>query len=507
MNRRNLVLIVDDLEIARETMAALLINEPYDLAFANDGYDALEKAQALTPDVILLDVMMPGIDGYDVCRHLRNDPRLNEVPIVMLTALDDRVSRLEGIEAGADDFISKPFDRVELRARLRTILRLNRYRRLLAERTWNNWVVERADVGYAVVDAGDTVIYANPVARLYLGMPPAETDASPGRFRELISRQYRAEPQEAWNGWPDWEALEPDQPRYLVRPETGTSRPFWLQVTTLDQSLGPEARHLVCLRNVTDEMNGYRERATFQAMMMHKVRTPLMLVRGGAELLRNASLSGPQRHESVKLLQQGVENLCAAVDDIWQYMEAAPMAVKGQGVFPLADLASVLSALAEGLGLRAISLAQSDKLRAGAVRLSKKAMEWVLWELLENAVKFHPQRTPLVEVAVTPVGSDAITLRVQDDGITLSPEQIAKAWVQYYQGERYITGSVAGMGLGLPLVASLVWEIGGQCRLANREDGPGVVVELQLPLSNIPAAGDPSASPSSRRRRSKKVDP
>jgi K+-sensing histidine kinase KdpD len=63
------------------------------------------------------------------------------------------------------------------------------------------------------------------------------------------------------------------------------------------------------------------------------------------------------------------------------------------------------------------------------------------------------------------------------------------------------------MGLGLPLVASLVWEIGGQCRLANREDGPGVVVELQLPLSNIPAVGDPSASPSSRRRRSKKVDP
>ena len=371
MNRRSVVLIVDDLEVARDTMAGLLAKEPYDLAFANDGYDALEKAQALTPDVILLDVMMPGIDGYEVCRHLRNNPRLNEVPIVMLTALDDRDSRLEGIEAGADDFISKPFDRVELRARLRTILRLNRYRRLLAERTWNNWVVERADVGYAVVDAGDTVIYANPVARLYLGMPPAETDASPGRFRELISRQYRAEPQEAWNGWPDREALEPEQPRYLVRPETGTSRPFWLQVTTLDQSLGPEARHLVCLRNVTDEMNGYRERATFQAMMMHKVRTPLMLVRGGAELLGNASLSGPQRHESIRLLQQGVENLCAAVNDIWQYIEAAPMAVKGRGVFPLADLASLLSGLAEGLGLRAISLAQSDELSAGAVRLSK----------------------------------------------------------------------------------------------------------------------------------------
>ena len=494
MNTRSLVLIVDDLPVARNTIAALLAKEPYDLAFANDGYDGLEKAQALTPDVILLDVMMPGIDGYEVCRRLRRAPRLSEVPIVMLTALDDRDSRLAGIEAGADDFISKPFDRVELRARLRTILRLNRYRRLLAERAWNNWVVERADVGYAIVDAGDNVVYANPLARLYLAMPPAETDASPGSFWELISRQYRAEPQEAWDGWPDWEALKPDQPRYLVRPETSTSRPFWLRVSTLDQSLGVEARHLICLRDVTDEMSSYRERATFQAMMMHKVRSPLTVVRGSAELLSEACLSDPDKRETVEMLLQGVARLSAAVNDIWRYMKAAPLAAECRDVFPLADLASLLSRLAEGLGCTTINLALSDELRAGAVRLSKTAVEWVLWELLENAVKFHPQQTPVVDVAVNSANSDAITLRVQDDGVTLSPEQIANAWVPYYQGERYLTGNVAGMGLGLPLVASLVWEIGGQCRLSNREDGPGVVVELQLPLSNTPAAGDPGAS-------------
>jgi response regulator RpfG family c-di-GMP phosphodiesterase len=78
--------------------------------------------------------MMPGMDGIEVCQRLRNDPRLAEMPVIMITALSDDESRLKGIEAGADDFISKPFNSAELRARVRTIVRLNRYRRLASER-------------------------------------------------------------------------------------------------------------------------------------------------------------------------------------------------------------------------------------------------------------------------------------------------------------------------------------------------------------------------------------
>jgi putative two-component system response regulator len=78
------------------------------------------------PDLILLDVMMPGMDGFEVCRRLRADSVLGEVPILMITALDDRSSRLQGIQAGADDFITKPIDSVELLARVQGITRLNR---------------------------------------------------------------------------------------------------------------------------------------------------------------------------------------------------------------------------------------------------------------------------------------------------------------------------------------------------------------------------------------------
>src|SRR5215217_450090 len=169
MNQTTTVLIADDEPLGQETLAALLSPLAYQLIFASNGAEVLRLAAATPPDLILLDVMMPGMDGFEVCRRLRDYAPLADVPVIMLTALDDRDSRLRGIEAGADDFISKPYDRIELRARVRTITRLNRYRRLVSERTMFEWVVEHADDGYVVVAASGAISYANPRARFYLG--------------------------------------------------------------------------------------------------------------------------------------------------------------------------------------------------------------------------------------------------------------------------------------------------------------------------------------------------
>jgi len=129
------VLIVDDEYAGRETLQSVLEGEGYQLEMAENGFQAIEKAKNLQPDVILLDVMMPGMTGFEVCQRIRNDPQVAEIPIIILTALDDRDSLLNALKAGADDFISKPFDRYELRARLIGITRLNRYHKLVQERT------------------------------------------------------------------------------------------------------------------------------------------------------------------------------------------------------------------------------------------------------------------------------------------------------------------------------------------------------------------------------------
>ena len=130
----NRILVVDDNEGAREAICALLDGRGYRLETANNGPSAIEMAEAITPDLILLDVMMPGMDGFEVSRRLRANTRLREVPILLLTALDDRDSRLQGLQSGADDFLTKPLDGQELLARVGTITRLNRYRILLQQR-------------------------------------------------------------------------------------------------------------------------------------------------------------------------------------------------------------------------------------------------------------------------------------------------------------------------------------------------------------------------------------
>ena len=128
------ILVVDDDPAGRHTLESILDGQGYHLEMAENGLQAIEKAERFFPDVILLDVMMPGMDGFEVCQRIRNNPLLAEIPIIMLTALDDRKSLLDGLESGADDYITKPYDRHELRARLIGITRLNRYRKLLDDR-------------------------------------------------------------------------------------------------------------------------------------------------------------------------------------------------------------------------------------------------------------------------------------------------------------------------------------------------------------------------------------
>lgn len=145
------VLVVDDILPNVKLLEAKLASEYYDVLTATSGPEALEKVKVDSPDIILLDVMMPGMDGFEVCREIKSNPLHAHIPVVMVTALTDATDRVRGLEAGADDFLSKPLNDTALMARVRSLVRL--------KMTVDEWRVrENTASQLGVVDEGGTVM-------------------------------------------------------------------------------------------------------------------------------------------------------------------------------------------------------------------------------------------------------------------------------------------------------------------------------------------------------------
>ncbi|PYN31156.1 MAG: adenylate/guanylate cyclase domain-containing response regulator [Candidatus Rokuibacteriota bacterium] len=147
------ILIVDDTPHNVKLLADLLAVKGYAVLTASSGAQALEKVETEAPDLVLLDVVMPAMSGYEVCRKIRGNPATAVLPVVMVTALDPGQERVKGIEAGADDFLSKPINQQELLARVRSLLRIKELHDELAE--WNRTLEQRVAAQVAQLERLD----------------------------------------------------------------------------------------------------------------------------------------------------------------------------------------------------------------------------------------------------------------------------------------------------------------------------------------------------------------
>ena len=144
------ILVVDDTPQNVKLLADLLTAKGYAVVTASSGVQALEKVPKETPDLVLLDVVMPEMSGYEVCRKIRTNPATATLPVVMVTALDPAQERVKGIDAGADDFLSKPINQQELLARVRSLLRIKLLHDELAE--WNRTLEQRVEAQVAQLE-------------------------------------------------------------------------------------------------------------------------------------------------------------------------------------------------------------------------------------------------------------------------------------------------------------------------------------------------------------------
>tara|TARA_B100000029_G_scaffold368428_1_gene361980 strand:- start:627 stop:1100 length:474 start_codon:yes stop_codon:yes gene_type:complete len=120
------LLIADDNQQNRELLEAYLVVEGYEIAMATDGQETLDQVAAISPDLVLLDIMMPRLSGYEVCQQLKRDDDTRGIPILMVTALNEMGDIERAVEAGCDDFLTKPVNRLELTTRIKSLLRVRR---------------------------------------------------------------------------------------------------------------------------------------------------------------------------------------------------------------------------------------------------------------------------------------------------------------------------------------------------------------------------------------------
>ena len=495
MEYKSRILIVDDDPGVLETFGSILEDQGYELDFAGNGSEALKKAAELVPDLILTDAMMPEIDGFEVCSRLRKDPLLAEVPIIMVTALNDQASVLKGIEAGADDFISKPVDIDEIRARVKTITRLNRYRLLLSERIKFEKLVNLSPDGIIIIDAEKNIRLANPAIEDMLGVN--EGDSMVGKnLTDFILPEHIEKISLFFDNIIIIGTSSFKIETYLVPVD---NEPFPVEINTGFLTYDDEPSSQLIVRDITetkknqDELIDARRKAEaannakteFLANISHEIRTPMNGIMGFAEILLEEDLTDEQK-DSLEIIYKSGESLLSLINNILDLskIELGKMEVV-EVDFDLIELLNEnMSILTPKAWEKEIDLTMDvkDTVIPKVIGDVDKVRQIII-NLAGNAVKFT--EAGRVDISVDMEHTDEerpiLTISVTDTGPGISPEELENIFDPFIQADTSHTRRFGGTGLGLSISKRFVELLGGEIQVSS-ELNKGSTFTFSIPI-------------------------
>jgi len=496
------VLVADDNADMRSYISGLL-GAFYTVEAAEDGESALAAARRSRPALILCDVMMPKLDGLQLLAALRADAELHAVPVILLSARAGEEARIEGLGAGADDYIIKPFHARELLARIGAMLELSEVRRK-SEEQFRTFVESTSDAMYR--------------------MSPDWLEV-----RHLVGRDLFAEQTGSGGNWLQQHIAEQDRPMMwtAIRRAIDTKTPFDLEhrVIRTDGSPGWVISRAipvldddgaivewfgtasdVTTRHDTEELlqrqreqleQADRQKNEFLAMLAHELRNPLAPIRHAGELLARSLPPEASSRLALDIIERQVRHLTRLVDDLLDISRVTQGHIelrRGPVIIEqvIAQALETVDAMARQKNHRLSVVSSPVPLR---VHGDRERLIQCVGNILVNAVKYTPAEG---EIRIeTREASGSVCISISDNGVGISEELLPRIFDLFVQGERALERSQGGLGVGLTIVQRLIEMHGGTITARTHGTDPGSTFEIRLPLAQ--SAARSSSEPSDGR--------
>ncbi|HTJ84882.1 MAG TPA: response regulator [Polyangiaceae bacterium] len=509
------LLAVDDSQTYLQALREELTDEGYEVLTASSGEAALRLLAAERVDCILLDLVMPGLSGQETCRRIKESTEWRDIPLMMLTAREDREAMIEGINAGADDYIAKSADFDVLKARLRAQLRRKHFEDE-SRRVREQLVRREAEARF------HKLFYSNIVGVFFAHLDGRITDANDAFLglmgytqsdleRGLLRRDTLSTAEFFGRNAPAREQLKtlgsvPPFEQDAIRKD-GTRLPIMLGLVLLDgsetvlgfvldrteqktaeekirsytQQLERANRELELAKDLAERSSRFK--SSFLASMSHELRTPLNAIIGFGELLFDGQVppDAPEHHEFLGDILTSARHLLQLINDVLDLskVEAGKLEFRPE-TFDLATLVGEVAAiLRPAASERRIRLEIDLDRSIGRLFLDPARFKQVLYNYLSNALKFTPEGGR-VSIRAVDVSVDRFRIEVRDTGIGIAQEDLGRLFAEFQQLGAGAAVRQPSTGLGLALTKRLVEAQGGEVGVESQL-GRGTMFFATLP--------------------------
>ena len=514
------VLLVDDRPENLLALEAILNSPSYNLVQASSGTEALRCLLNQDFAVILLDVQMPGMDGFETATLIRSRDRSRSTPIIFITAFSSNDTHVfKGYSLGAVDYLFKPLKPEILTSKVQVFVELfqktvevkQQATQLAAVNTELSKSEERfrtlcacSPLGIYVADVEGRCTYINPRCQAICGLTLEESLA------EVWQREVHPEDRDRVVA--DWLAWIKESQEYSNEFRlAGSENVRWIHVQSspMFSDLGKLIGHVGTVRDITDRKQAEEERGRlireqvarqeaeranqmkdeFLAILSHELRTPLNAILGWSRLLRVKKFDEETIDKALETIERNAKSQAQLIEDILDVsrilrgkLNLNKHPIRLESVIELAI--DSLQPLAEE---KSIVLELTSSPKVGEVIGDFDRLQQIVWNLLSNAIKFT-QEEGKVEVRLESVGDEA-QIQIIDNGIGIEPDFLPYVFDRFRQADSSTTRSYGGLGLGLAIVRHLVEQHGGKV-YAENNPGEGAKFTVALPLAQRNALAD-----------------